>query len=133
MVCRWKLHLSPEGAQSGLPPLPPHKTAVEVLADYLRYLHECARRYISDVHGANLWADLEADIPYILTHPNGWHGLPQAKMREAAIIARLIPDTEAGRSRISFVTEGEASLHFCLSNGMSVEVCVIGTHCVPSR
>jgi hypothetical protein len=41
-------------------------------------------------------------------------------MRQAAVQAGLISDTEQGRSRVAFVTEGEASLHFCLSNGLSI-------------
>jgi len=39
-------------------------------------------------------------------------GKEQTLMREAA-------DTEDGRSR--FVTEGEASLHFCIQNGLTTE------------
>lgn len=39
-------------------------------------------------------------------------------MRKAAIIAGLIPDTAAGNERLLFVTEGEASLHFCIQNGL---------------
>ena len=38
-------------------------------------------------------------------------------MRQAAVEAGLVPDTPAGRDRVSFVTEGEASLHFAVENG----------------
>ena len=58
----------------------------------------------------------------MLSHPNGWEGPQQSKMREAAIRAGLVPKTEAGRSRIHFVSEGEASLHFCLDSGLASEV-----------
>ena len=57
---------------------------------------------------------------YVLTHPNGWGGPQQAQMREAAILAGIVPDTDKGLARITFVTEGEASLLFCLSNGLSI-------------
>ena len=40
-------------------------------------------------------------------------------MRTAAIQAGLIPDNEDGRSHLSFVTEGEASLHFCVQSGLT--------------
>ena len=36
----------------------------------------------------------------------------------AAILAGLVPDNESGHSRLSFVTEGEASLHFSVQNGL---------------
>lgn len=39
-------------------------------------------------------------------------------MRKAAVKAGLIPDDQPGHSRVSFVTEGEASLHFAIENGV---------------
>ena len=42
-------------------------------------------------------------------------------MRRAAISAGLVPDTAAGAARIHFVTEGEASLHFCIASGLAGE------------
>ena len=39
-------------------------------------------------------------------------------MRQAALKAGLISDTPEGHGRISFVTEGEASLHFAIENGV---------------
>ena len=43
----------------------------------------------------------------------------QAQMRQAAIRAGLVPDTDAGRARVCFVTEGEASLHLCIQRGLT--------------
>ncbi|KAJ2916656.1 hypothetical protein MD484_g3731, partial [Candolleomyces efflorescens] len=103
-----------------IPPLPLDKTIVQVFADYMRYLYECAKAHIKDTHGEHVWRSLNDDITYILTHPNGWGGAEQAQMRNAAIQAGLISDTHEGRSRVTFVTEGEASLHFCLANGLSI-------------
>ncbi len=54
------------------------------------------------------------NIEFILSHPNGWEGKQQSEMRRAAINAGLVNANEA-LERISFVTEGEASLHFCLN------------------
>jgi hypothetical protein len=104
-----------------IPPLPPNKTVVQVLTDYMKYLRQCAKIYISETRGNLFWKSLEDEVLYVLTHPNGWEGPQQATMRQAAIFADFIPDTAEGRSRISFVTEGEASLHFCLSNGLSID------------
>ena len=43
-------------------------------------------------------------------------------MRRAAVYGGLIPDTDEGRVRIRFVTEGEASLHACVQNGLAADV-----------
>jgi len=126
---RFKLHLQSQvgaGHQlpSIIPPLPLNKTVVEVFADFLAYLLECALRYIQDHHanGEELWASVKDQIYFVLSHPNGWEGSQQAKMRKAAVLAKLIPDTAPGRARLSFVTEGEASLHFSVKNGLPIGV-----------
>lgn len=97
-----------------------NKTIVEVFADFLAYLFECASTYIQETHpnGAALWKSVEGKIDFVLSHPNGWEGSQQSQMREAAILARLIPGTLEGNARLSFVTEGEASLHFAIHNGL---------------
>jgi len=43
-------------------------------------------------------------------------------MRNAAVYGKLVPDTDAGRARIRFVTEGEASLHACVLSGLAADV-----------
>lgn len=43
-------------------------------------------------------------------------------MRQAAIKASLVPDTDDGRDRIQFVNEGEASLHYCVEENHLNEV-----------
>jgi molecular chaperone DnaK (HSP70) len=58
----------------------------------------------------------------VLSHPNGWEGAQQDKVRQAAILAGVIPDTNDGYSRLLFVTEGEASLHFAIQNGLPIGV-----------
>ena len=39
-------------------------------------------------------------------------------MQKATVLAKLIPNTTAGHDCLSFVTEGEASLHFSVQNGL---------------
>ncbi|KAL1700707.1 hypothetical protein EV121DRAFT_213598 [Schizophyllum commune] len=124
----FKLHLRPRASDpsqelSTLPPLPPNKTVVDVFADMLAYLTDCAKVYIRETHpgGANLWSSVGQNIDFVLTHPNGWEGRQQALMRIAAVQAKLIPDTDAGKARVTFVSEGEASLHFCLKKGLIAE------------
>ena len=93
---------------------------VGVFADFLSYLLECASSYIQDTHanGPDLWNSVKSDIDFVLSHPNGWEGAQQSEIRRAAVLAELIPDNESGHSRISFVTEGEASLHYSVENGL---------------
>ena len=123
---RFKLHLRPKPKQSSdvteaIPPLPPNKFVTDVFADFFRYLFQCVKTFIieSTPNGQQYWKTFENNIDYVLSHPNGWEGLQQTEMRRAAIIAGLVDNTPAGRSRIQFVTEGEASLHYCIMHGLS--------------
>ena len=94
---------------------------MDVFGDFLAYLYKCARTYITDTHpdGQSLWSSFGDRIDIVLSHPNGWEGAQQTQMRKAAILAGLIPDTPAGRDRVHFVTEGEASLHYCVDSGIA--------------
>ncbi|KAJ7490801.1 hypothetical protein FB451DRAFT_1513799 [Mycena latifolia] len=124
----FKLHLRPStgtsvSAASTLPPLPANKRALDVFADFLRYLVHCAKLYIGEHYpsGSALWIAMEDNMVFVLMHPNGWEGEQQSQMRKAAIIAGLVPNSREGRDRIHFVTEGEASLHFCIANGLATD------------
>ena len=135
---RFKLHLRSKfgagrsiGHSDELPPLPLNKTVVEVFADFLRYLLECTSSYIRDTHanGPDLWNSVKSDIDFVFSHSNGWEGTQQTEMRRAAVLAVLIPDNASGYSRLLFVTEGEASLHFSvhfLPAGVMMKVCSRG-------
>ncbi|KAF9445268.1 hypothetical protein P691DRAFT_675969 [Macrolepiota fuliginosa MF-IS2] len=116
------MRLNMNGMRLG--PLPKRKTAVHVFGDFLAYLYRCTRNFITDTHanGASLWNQVEADLQFVLSHPNGWEGAQQSKMRRAAIYGGLIPETNEGKARIRFVTEGEASLHACVLNGLAADV-----------
>jgi hypothetical protein len=107
-----------------VPPLPPNKTVVDVFADYLRYLLSCAASYIKENHlnGRDLWTSHKDDMYFVLSHPNGWEGKEQSQMRNAAVKAGLVPNNPSGHSKISFVTEGEASLHFAIENGVLSQI-----------
>ncbi|KAG6334775.1 hypothetical protein ID866_4308 [Astraeus odoratus] len=118
----WKLHLRSKHldashfSDADLPSLPPGKTAVEVLGHFMGYLYECAKAYITEGHAPILWSSLEGRMELILTHPNGWEGPQQQQIRHAAELGGLIPAGEEGQSRVHLLTEGEASLHFCVTN-----------------
>ena len=118
---RFKLYLRPKHLKSSserLPPLPRNKTAVQIFGDFLHYLCDCTRVFIEETHagGVELFQSLNDTAVFVLSHPNGWEGNQQFKMRQAAILAGLIPDSPEGRSRVRFVTEGEASIHYCIGN-----------------
>ncbi|KAH9850843.1 hypothetical protein C2E23DRAFT_869587 [Lenzites betulinus] len=130
----FKLHLRPSrldavGTALALRPLPSGKSVVDVFADFLAYLYRCTRSYISDVHasGDSIWESFEDRIDFVLSHPNGWEGLQQGKMREAAVKAKLVPDTAAGHARVHFITEGEASLNYCVRHGFANTAIQTGT------
>jgi len=127
---RFKLHLRPQTHSMELPPLPLNKSVVEIFADYFKYLFNCASQYIQDTHanGRELWSAVKDDIAFILPHPNGWDVTQQAQMTKAAILAGIIPDTPSGRARVSFVTEGEASLHFSIQNGLPADALRVSCH-----
>lgn len=136
---RFKMHLrskytASQHLQDALPDLPPSKTVVDVLSDFLSYLYKCTASYIADTHpnGAELWDSFASathappdssnasndGIRFVISHPNGWEGKEQAQMRKAVVNAKLVPDTPEGHRRMTFVTEGEASLHFAVENGL---------------
>ncbi|KAL0064092.1 hypothetical protein AAF712_008952 [Marasmius tenuissimus] len=128
----FKLHLRPSGLEksdesqarvrtSDLPPLPPNKKPIDIFADFLRYLHKCTINFIKENRGAEFFSSVEHEIEYVLSHPNGWEGAQQAQMRQAAISAGLVSADEAD-SRLQFVTEGEASLHYCINKGVMRDV-----------
>ncbi|KAJ2912885.1 hypothetical protein MD484_g7541, partial [Candolleomyces efflorescens] len=111
-----------------IPPLPPGKSVVQVLADFLLYLHKCAEDYIkgSHINGQELWESVSSGTHYVISHPNGWEGYQQSQIRQAVALAQLIPDTNEGHARLLFVTEGEASLHFTIDNGLPTGVIEAG-------
>lgn len=124
---RFKLHLLPKphtasNLSQSIPPLPPNKSVVQVLADFLRYLYACASSYIQETHpnGAALWDQVQSQggVEFVFSHPNGWEGFQRQQMREAAVMAGLVPDANAAQERAMFVSEGEASLHYAVYNGL---------------
>ncbi|KAM6499518.1 hypothetical protein JOM56_005026 [Amanita muscaria] len=116
----FKLHLRPPhlapGQEFEFPKLhsfPKNKTPVQVFGDFLRYLFKSTKKYIWDSEPWS-WKSVKRNIYFVLSHPNRWEGKQQSQMRNAAIAAGLV-DKSLALERISFVSEGEASLHFCLN------------------
>ncbi|KZP28413.1 hypothetical protein FIBSPDRAFT_1039543 [Athelia psychrophila] len=128
----WILHLRPKRlasshvSDSDLPALPPNKTAVEVLSDFMKYLLHCAQKYITDTYSEIWWNSVANNIDFVLTHPNGWEGTQQSEIRRAAVLAGLVSDTLQGQSRIQLLTDAKASLHYCIANDPTLDSMVDG-------
>ena len=110
--------------------LPRGKTIVDVFADMMRYLFDSTKALfkVSEPNGEIRWDSISGSIELVLTHPNGWGGPQQAKLRNAAVKAGIVSDTPAGHASVHFVTEGEASFSFCATHtlaGKNLKVC----HC----
>ncbi|KAI0725426.1 hypothetical protein C8Q72DRAFT_954800 [Fomitopsis betulina] len=125
-LVKWfKLYLRPQSILPGatLPPIGVDKPVVEILSDYLGYVFKCAKAFISETNpiGRQILSS-STPIDFVLSHPNGWLGPQQNSMRRTANLADLIPDSDEGASRLQFVTEGEASLQFCVATGLGEDV-----------
>ncbi|KAJ3798083.1 hypothetical protein GGU11DRAFT_782338 [Lentinula aff. detonsa] len=127
----FKLHLRPKSSKTAdlrihqqILALPPDKSVIQVYADFLRYLFSCCRTFIEErmlSGGVGFWESVQDRIIFVFSHPNGWEGPQQNSMRRAAVLAGLITENPQDRDRLHFVTEGEASLHFCINNRLTVK------------
>lgn len=112
---RFKLLIKRPQHKYPLPPLPQKKTAVDVFADFLEYLvKDCAEKFISESYPGGALSPLCYDREYVVSHPNGWESVEQQMLRQACLQASLIESL--GSKNLHLVTEGESSLHFCLSS-----------------
>jgi hypothetical protein len=100
--------------------LPKGKSLQDVFVDFIRYLFDSAKIFIqeSEPVGKELWENLQGNIDLVLSHPNGWEGPQQEFLRKAVVRAAIFTEKEAS-SRVSFVTEGEATFHFCVTETRS--------------
>jgi len=106
--------------------LPEGKSLQDIFADFICYLFDSTKAFIQECEpmGKVLWENLERNINLILTHPNEWEGREQEFLRKSVVRASVFTEQEA-LSRVSFVTEGEATFNFCVTNtksGESLEV-----------
>ena len=103
--------------------LPRGKTIVDVFSDFMRYLFDSTKAMFisSDQIGEHRWDSVSDNIDLVLTHPNGWGGPQQTQLRAAAVQAEIVPDTQEGRARVHFITEGEAGFNFCATHTHSGE------------
>jgi len=105
------------------PDLPKGKSLQDLFADFIRYLFDSAKAFIQECEpmGEELWEKRKDDINLVLSHPNGWEGREQEFLRKSVVQASLFTEEQA-LSRVSFVTEGEATFNFCVTNTKSGEL-----------
>ncbi|KDQ54562.1 hypothetical protein JAAARDRAFT_38238 [Jaapia argillacea MUCL 33604] len=119
--CEWfKLFLEPNALRDDgaidprLPAIPPGKTALCLIIDFLSCLWEYAKEQITREIGAV--ADLDAADVWV-TVPAAWDAKGCDMMREAAIQAGLVQSARAGdrewRDRLRIITEPEAAAVHC--------------------
>ena len=104
--------------------LPPGKSTQDLFVDFMRYLFDSAKAFIQEsveAIGEKIWESVEQNIDLVLAHPNGWEGREQQFLRESVVKASIFTEEEA-LSRVSFVTEGEATFNFCAIETKSGEL-----------
>ncbi|KAF8606745.1 hypothetical protein BDV93DRAFT_488627 [Ceratobasidium sp. AG-I] len=136
----FKLHLHPKNLQSKhrltLDPLPPGVSLHQIYADFLGYLLKHTKSFFEDriLDGEQIWTRYQSKMKVVIAHPNGWGLREQTFLREAATEAGF-SDASSALTKIRFVTEAEASVHFCIHHtnlgerlkaGMNFIVCDAG-------
>ncbi|KAL2812144.1 hypothetical protein BDW59DRAFT_167879 [Aspergillus cavernicola] len=90
-----------------------NRSAVEVVADYLRALWGHTLEMIAKARGETILDGMSFHI--VITVPAIWKGYARQSMRDAASKAGLLADRDAGKTRLSFVPEPEAAALASLS------------------
>jgi len=94
-----------------LAPLPPAKSEIDVSADYLFKVRQAIRLQLQMTLG-EVFSREERNIQYYFTIPGISNVAGRAALRAAIIQAGYLRDEYDNRLR--YVTEGEASVHYCL-------------------
>ncbi|KAH7100093.1 hypothetical protein BKA62DRAFT_263816 [Auriculariales sp. MPI-PUGE-AT-0066] len=121
-LARWfKLHLHPAsmktnaGAALEIPPLPSGVTLKQVYTHWLRYIYAHATSFFRDqsLDGPTIWDRVKDRVGIILAIPNGWDLAQQTFLRDAVVLAGILPQGHDSK-RMMFVSEAEASVHYAL-------------------
>ncbi|CAE6367519.1 unnamed protein product [Rhizoctonia solani] len=118
---RFKLLLHPKEMREKfsikVDPLPNGVTLPQIYADFMKYLIKHTEPYFKSriVDGSMIWEAYKDKTVFVIGHPNGWGLREQEFLRKAAIKGGLVDKADA-KSRVRFVTEAEASVHYCIEN-----------------
>ncbi|CAE6412751.1 unnamed protein product [Rhizoctonia solani] len=130
----FKLHLHPDDlkAKHDLKldgkSLPPGVNLEQIYSDFLRYLLKHTKAYFEDrvLDGKYIWERYSPKMEVVVAHPNGW-GLREQQFLRSATIAAGLAGEDTASSKVRFVTEAEASVHFCIHHANVKNVLKPGT------
>ncbi|KAG9103545.1 hypothetical protein FRC06_010030 [Ceratobasidium sp. 370] len=114
----FKLHLHPNDMKVKhdlkLDPLPDGVSLRQIYTDFLTYLFKHTQSFFEDriVDGSLIWKNYQPKMEVVIAHPNGWGIREQTFLRAVATDAGFA--SASSSHRIRFVTEAEASVHFCI-------------------
>ena len=101
-------------------PLPKGIPLERIYADFFGYVYKHTMNFFRqrEFQGTTIWENLKRSrkIEFVIAHPNGWTLHEQVFLRKAAVAGGLIHQNDAARM-VHMITEGEASVHFVVSNG----------------
>jgi hypothetical protein len=95
--------------------LPSGITIMKIYVDFMRHLLKHTKQFF-EMHvlqGKEEWRRYFPSMEIVIAHPNGWGLYEQDFLRRAAVAAGYATSQNA-ISQIKFVSEAEASVHFCL-------------------
>jgi hypothetical protein len=110
-----------------IPELPKGVTLERVYVEFLKYVYKVTQTYFVNgtPNGSNIWNRLRDTIIIILCTPNGWDVAQHTFLRNVAIKAGLVGESDAN-GRLEFITEGEASVHYSLAQTKAISWLVKG-------
>jgi hypothetical protein len=93
-------------------------TIETIYSNFFQYLLKNTKAFFETrtPNGATIWQQLIDDAEFTIAHPNAWGLKEQHVLRRAAIRADYASVAQAD-SRVRFISEGEASVHFCMVHG----------------
>lgn len=102
---------------------------MKIYVDFMRYLLKHTKKYFEEhvLQGKSEWERYSPSMKVVIAHPNGWGINEQDFLRRAAVYAGYATARNAP-SQIQFVSEAEASVHFCIhhmdiDSSMNVSCC----------
>ncbi|KAL8292583.1 hypothetical protein RQP46_001195 [Phenoliferia psychrophenolica] len=107
-------------ARISLPSLPAGLDIIAVYTDFLYYLYNNTQQWYEEniPNGRGVWNKLAPQAAIVFATPDGWTDQQQGAIRTAFRQAGILSpnDPEGSNSRLQFIHESEASVHWCLSN-----------------
>jgi hypothetical protein len=95
--------------------LPPGVSLRQIYSDFLGYLLKHTQAYFEEriIDGKLIWQRYKPTMDVVIAHPNGWGIREQTFLRGVAVDAGFV-ETSKASTMVRFVTEAEASVHFCI-------------------